>query len=110
MELLLRRDVNKSAVESSCGRTPLHYAALGNQPDVADLLLRANPHLGVIVDANGETPLQLAVSQGRKEFIVGYARMTGTALKNLPQELPPRAETPRLGTYETVRGYYCNSI
>jgi hypothetical protein len=50
--------------------------------------------LGAAVDLSNQTPLQLALENGSKDFVLATARISTT--KNLPTSLNGRPETPAI--------------
>ncbi len=63
-------DVNS---KDSTGRTAAHWAALGNDPALVELLhcLKAN---FAIKDHSGQTPQEVAESHGNREIVIWFAR------------------------------------
>lgn len=66
----------RSLLQSGCdadskdsnGHTPLHAAAIWNQPRVVEELLRWNPDIN-LEDASGLTPLRIAISNRYKDIV-----------------------------------------
>lgn len=63
LRLLLSTGANPNARSGTLVRAPLHVAAEAGQPEVVSVLLQSGAEAGV-VDANGWTPLALAVFAG----------------------------------------------
>lgn len=60
-------DVN---IPDELGMTLLHHAAAGNQPDVIEMLLNDYPAKADVVDKEGRTALDVAVSMGNEDAAV----------------------------------------
>jgi ankyrin repeat protein len=73
MGLLLEYGFDVNAVVPSLGYTPLHYTVWLNRPEAVPLLLKYNADKE-IKNNDGQTPLQMATKQGRREVIIALSR------------------------------------
>ena len=63
LKLLLSKGASAGAADEREGRTPLHFAAFGNETATAEVLIRHGAEVDA-VDHHGFTPLHVAASQG----------------------------------------------
>jgi ankyrin repeat protein len=73
IKLLLDYGFDVNAVVPSLGYTPLHYAVWLNKPSVVPLLLRYKADK-TIKNKEGQTPLEMAGRQGRRELVIALSR------------------------------------
>lgn len=80
LELLMKH--NAAIIESRCanGRTPLHYAALGDQPLCVSALAGARLD---IMDGDGRSPLHLACSYGSVAVVEAFLDLPAMTLQVL---------------------------
>lgn len=65
---LLRQRIDVSAAEGD-GSTPLHWAAYGDHPDLARMLLKAGADVHATTRLQGGTPLHLAAQSGNADLV-----------------------------------------
>jgi ankyrin repeat protein len=73
IQLLLDYGFDVDAVVPSLGYTPLHYAVWLNKPQVIPLLLKYKANKE-IKNKEGQTPIQMATKQGKREVIIALAK------------------------------------
>ncbi|MCC6696528.1 MAG: ankyrin repeat domain-containing protein [Candidatus Hydrogenedentes bacterium] len=66
---MLRKGFDVNTPDDS-GMTLLHHAAAGNQPDVIEMLMNDYPAKADVVDKEGRTALDVAVSMGNEDAAV----------------------------------------
>jgi hypothetical protein len=71
--LLLDYGFDVNAVVPFLGYTPLHYAVWLNKPTVVPVLLKYKADKS-IKNRDGQTPLEMATKQGRREMIIALSR------------------------------------
>uniref|UniRef100_A0A0G4GC58 Uncharacterized protein n=1 Tax=Chromera velia CCMP2878 TaxID=1169474 RepID=A0A0G4GC58_9ALVE len=81
------------------GRNALHYAAQRNRGEVAAFLLEQAPEMAVVMDAGGQTPLELATSEGSTEAVAVLE-----AAQPAEEEQTEEAEAPAEAEEETPEG------
>jgi ankyrin repeat protein len=73
IRLLLEYGFDVNAIAPTLGYTPLHYAVWLNKPEAIPLLLKYNADKTITNNA-GQTPLQMATKQGKREVLIALSK------------------------------------
>ena len=91
LDALLKRDRDAAVRPNRAGFQPLHYASLGNQPRIVEVLINA----GADPDARnglGQTPLHVAAMACATEAAIKLLEMGADPAARVSPELPPEVQ------------------